>query len=161
MERIGIDIGRVLIGPTLDGKEDTRFLGRSLDQAMETPPAPGSFDVVARLVAAHDAAVWLVSKCGPNVERKTRAWLAHHRFFDQTGMPESHLRFCRERPEKAIHAAELGLTVFIDDRLDVLVHLRDPGRRLLWFGDQKSPAPGWVEPVADWAAVESAFFGAI
>ena len=41
MHRIGIDIGRVIIGPVLNGREDTSFLGSRLEDALHTPPAPG------------------------------------------------------------------------------------------------------------------------
>jgi hypothetical protein len=57
------------------------------------------------------------------VEQKTRLWLDHHRFFEQTGVAAANVRFCRERPQKRDHALALGLTHFIDDRIDVLGHL--------------------------------------
>ncbi len=153
MERIGIDIGRVIIGPSVDGVADTRFLGSRLSDALLTPPADGAFEVIARLVARAGGQVWLVSKCGPSVQDKTRAWLDHHGFYARTGMPRNHLRFCLRRPEKANHARELGLSTFIDDRLDVLEHLRGLVPRLLWFGEDARSGLGWVEPARDWAAV--------
>ncbi len=153
MERIGIDIGRVIIGPSVGGRADTRFLGSRLAEAIHTPPADGAIAVIARLVARVQGQVWLVSKCGPSVQEKTRAWLEHQRFYERTGMPEDHLRFCLRRPEKADHARELGLDTFIDDRLDVLQHLRGLVPRLLWFGEDARPEPTWVRPARDWEAV--------
>ncbi|HEY8376836.1 MAG TPA: hypothetical protein VIK91_10120 [Nannocystis sp.] len=155
MQRIGIDIGRVIIGPVRGGVADTSFLGSSLQDALRTPPAPGAFAVIADLVARTGGAVWLISKCGPNVQAKTRAWLDHHRFWARTGMDRSHLRFCLKRPEKAIHAQNLRLTAMIDDRVDVLVHLEGiVGERLL-FGEQLRPPPPWALHVPDWSAVKA------
>ncbi len=153
MNRIGIDIGRVIIGPVLNGRADTSFLGSRLEDALHTPPAPGAFAGVADLVARTRGQAWLVSKCGPAVQAKTRAWLDHHEFWARTGMDRGHLRFCLKRPEKARHARELGLTAMIDDRVDVLVHLDGLVRDRLLFGEQDRPAPGWATPVIDWAAV--------
>ena len=113
----------------------------------------GAFAGVADLVDRTRGQAWLVSKCGPGVQAKTRAWLDHHEFWARTGMDRRHLRFCLKRPEKARHARELGLTAMIDDRVDVLVHLDGLVRDRLLFGEQDRPAPGWATPVIDWAAV--------
>ncbi len=153
--RIGIDIGRVIISPTLNGRADTSFLGARLADALRTPPAPGAIEGVADLVARSEGRAWLVSKCGPGVQAKTRAWLDHHRFWSRTGMPPDHLRFCLRRPDKAVHARELGLTVMIDDRVDVLDHLAGIVPQRLLFGEQDRPAPAWAIPVRDWAAVRA------
>lgn len=151
--RIGVDIGRVIIGPVVNGRADTSFLGSRLEDALHTPPAAGAIEGVAALVALTDGQAWLVSKCGPTVQAKTRAWLDHHQFWARTGMPRGHLRFCLKRPDKAVHARELGLTAMIDDRVDVLVHLDGIVRERLLFGEQDRPAPAWARVVRDWAAV--------
>lgn len=156
MSHIGIDIGRVIIGPQIGGVADTRFLGSRLEDALHTPAAPGSFETIAAIVRRHEGRVWLISKCGPGVQAKTRAWLEHHQFWRVTGMDREHLRFCLRRPEKAAHARELGLHAMVDDRVDVLEHLRGLVPELLLFGEQPSPAPGWVRHVPDWAAVGAA-----
>jgi hypothetical protein len=154
---LGIDIGRVIIGPVDDdGHADTSFLSGTPERAMETPPAAGAFAAIAQLAEAFDGAVWLVSKCGPRVQAKTRRWLDHWRFWATTGIAPDHIRFCLERPDKALHCHELGVTHFIDDRLDVLVHLRGFVPRLYLFGHQKERAPVWVTPVVTWPAVVAA-----
>lgn len=153
MHRIGIDIGRVIIGPVIDGREDTSFLGKRLEDALHTPPAPGALAGVADLVARTGGSAWLISKCGPGVQAKTRAWLDHHKFWRVTGMDRSHLRFCLKRPDKALHARQLRLTAMIDDRVDVLAHLEGIVRERLLFGEQERPAPGWATHLRDWAAV--------
>ena len=92
--------------------------------------------------------VWLVSKCGPRVEEKTRRWLEHHRFFELTGVAEDHLRFCRERPQKREHALDLGLTHFVDDRRDVLHHLGGAVPHLFLF-------------TGDWPATEASIVASL
>src|SRR5262249_40414761 len=121
--RLGIDIGRVIMCPTRDdGRPDTSFLGASEAAALETPAAPDMFEVVPGLVRRFGGRAWLVSKAGARIEALTRRWFEHHRFFERTGLPPEQVRFCRRREDKRAHAAELGLTHFIDDRLDVLGH---------------------------------------
>jgi hypothetical protein len=155
IRRIGIDIGRVIIGPTVNGRADTSFLGAQLKDALRTPPAPGAIEGVAELVARSDGQAWLVSKCGPTVQAKTRAWLDHHDFWARTGMRRDHLRFCLRRPDKAVHARELRLTAMIDDRVDVLTHLAGIVPQRLLFGEQDRPAPAWAIAVGDWTAVRA------
>lgn len=153
--RIGIDIGRVIIGPVIDGRADTSFLGSRLKDALHTPAAPGAIEGVAALVAGAHGNAWLVSKCGPQVQAKTRAWLDHHDFWARTGMDRRHLRFCLHRPDKALHARQLRLTVMIDDRVDVLSHLTGIVEHRLLFGEQDRPAPPWAHHVRDWPAVRA------
>lgn len=153
--RIGIDIGRVIIGPVLNGRADTSFLGSRLEDALHTPPAPGALEGVAELVERTDGQAWLVSKCGPQVQAKTRAWLDHHEFWRRTGMDRTHLRFCLRRPDKAVHARQLRLTVMVDDRVDVLMHLAGLVEHRLLFGEQERRPPGWAVHVRDWAAVRA------
>ncbi len=155
--RLGIDIGRVIICPTADdGRPDTSFLGSSPEQALEIAAAPGALTTISRLVRAFDARVWLVSKAGQRIQQLTLLWLEHHEFYATTGLPRDHVRFCRRRHEKREHALELGLSHFIDDRLDVLGHLRGAVPELYLFGWQPAPAPDWVQSVGDWSAVARA-----
>lgn len=132
--RLGIDIGRVIIEGDQPGA-DTSFIGGSIEDALATPAIAGAFEAIRRLVALFGGRVWLVSKCGARVEQKTRLWLAHHRFFEQTGVAEANVRFCRERPQKRDHAVALGLTHFIDDRRDVLGHLEGAVEHRVLFGN--------------------------
>ena len=158
ISKIGIDIGRVIIGPVIGGKADTSFLGSTLEKAMETPPTPDAFESIAKLVDMFEGNAWLVSKCGPNVQQKTKAWLRHWNFHTETGLPEGNVRFCLERPQKAHHCKQLKLTHFIDDRLDVLQHLEGLVPNLYLFGEQPKLdlIPDWVTHVENWAdTVES------
>lgn len=147
---IGIDFGKVIMGAIKDGKADTTFLGTSLETAMTTPPEAGVFESVRELVEMFEGRVFIVSKCGASVERKTRAWLEHWRFFEMTGLAPGNLYFCRERHEKAPICQSLDIEHFIDDRADVLEHMRGQVKHLYLFGEQDEAAPSWVMPVANW-----------
>jgi hypothetical protein len=125
--KLGIDVGRVLISPGDDSAPDTSFIGGTLEAALRTPPYPGMFEVVPRLVEKFERRVWIISKCGPRVQEKTRNWLQHHGFFERTGIDEGNLRFCLRRPDKALHCAEIGITHFIDCRISPLGTARFPG----------------------------------
>ncbi len=160
--RLGIDFGRVIMGAAgPDGRADTSFLSGGEDRAMQTAAEPAAFEVIRELALHLEGRVWIVSKCGPRIERRTRRWLARHRFWEQTGVPSENLRFCRERREKRIHCRDLGITHFVDDRLDVLKHLRGLVPNLYWFGAETrvKPSPGWVAPVADWIDVRRVLLG--
>src|SRR5262245_22854853 len=123
--RLGIDIGRVIISAGREGGADTSFLDGSLEDALRTPPMHGAIEQIALLVERFRGNVWLVSKCGPKVQERSKRWLTSQRFWDQTGVRQANLRFCLKRPQKADHARQLRLTHFIDDRVDVLEHLRE------------------------------------
>ncbi|MEL6343458.1 MAG: hypothetical protein AAFV53_10005 [Myxococcota bacterium] len=154
--RIGIDIGRVIISAAgNDGLSDTVFIDGGDEAAMQTPPEPGAIETITTLVALSRGNAWLVSKAGPRIQARSRAWLHHIDFFTRTGIPEQHLRFCRERRDKAVHARTLKLTHFIDDRIGVHQHLRDLVPNLYLFGHQKprTQVPNWLTPARDWAAI--------
>lgn len=127
MRRLGVDIGGVIIEPA-DDDADTSFFGAHY---LRTPVVVGAFDALAALGAAFDE-VHLVSKCGEATERRTREWLAHHDFPARTGIPVERVHFCRTRPDKAPIAGRLGLTHFVDDKLEVLGYLDSVPHRFLF-----------------------------
>jgi hypothetical protein len=138
--KLGLDVGRVLIAPADESSADTSFIRGSLDDALRTPPYEGMFDVVPRLVEKFAGEVWIVSKCGPNVQSKTIRWLEHNNFFERTEIPKDNVRFCLKRSDKALHCKELGITHFIDDRIDVLMAMVGIVPNLYLFGPQRSSA---------------------
>jgi len=83
--------------------------------------------------------ICILSKCGPRTNEKTRLWLAHHKLLDVLGLDSEALHFCRKRADKAPICKRLGVTHFIDDRMDVLIHLASVRHRIL-FGPQEGEA---------------------
>jgi len=154
MNKLGIDIGRVIIAPS-NGNQDTSFLKGDNDAALATPAMPNALETISQLVSLFENNVWLVSKASPIIQEKTRMWLQYHHFFQITGMSECNIRFCLQRKDKAQICQELSITHFIDDRMAVLEHLRElvPNRYL--FGKQKPNfvCPKNVIPVLSWEDV--------
>lgn len=160
--RVGIDIGRVIIAAGReDDRQDTSFIGGSEEDALKTPPVPEAFETIRLISAQVDGRVWLVSKCGPRIQQRTRRWLAHWRFFEETLVPPENLRFCLQRPEKSGIAAGLGLSHFIDDRVDVLVAMQGVVPGLILFGLRRpgESVPDGVHQAADWAGVAATLLG--
>jgi hypothetical protein len=154
---LGLDIGRVLMCPVADdGAPDTSFFNVPDEQALAVPAAPCMWDVMPAIVDVFEGRVWLVSRAGPRIEALTRRWLAHHRFFERVGMAPDAVRFCRKRPEKRDHALLLGLTHFVDDRVDVLQALRGAVPHLYLFGVQDRPAPDFARHLPVWIAAHDA-----
>lgn len=140
--KIGIDVGGVIIDREKNDNSDTSLFG---DNYLNALPVPGVFEAIKSLAEGpFRDTVWIVSKCGENIERRTREWLRHKDF--QSVVPEEKWRFCRERSEKAPIAKDLGLTHFVDDKLEVLHHMHKiVEHRLLFrpfFGQMK---PWWGE----------------
>jgi hypothetical protein len=154
--RLGIDIGRVIIDGSSGPRGDTTFFQGDEETMLATPEVPGAGAAIERLTRRFGGQVWLVSKCGPRVQARTERWLADHRFFARTGIPAENLRFCRKRPDKRIHCIELGLTHFVDDRLDVHKAIRDVVDHQFLFGPRRHRVPDYGIQVEDWAAAELA-----
>jgi hypothetical protein len=149
---LGVDIGGVIVDRVAE-REDTSFFGT---RPLETPSVLHAFDLLRKASADLFAGrVVVVSKAGPAVEANTRAWLAHHRFFEHTGIPPGSLYFVRERADKALICREVGVTHFVDDELDVLCHMTSVPHRYLFIGglghnDPPQHIPGWAVLVATW-----------
>jgi hypothetical protein len=148
--RLGVDIGRVIIhgeGP------DTSFIGGTDETAMRAPAMEGAEGALARLCARFAGKVWLVSKCGPRIEARSRMWLQRRRFFETTNIPRQNLRFCRNRRDKAPICLDLGIGFFIDDRFDVLVPMAGIVEHRFLFGASTSPDSA-VVAAPTWAVLE-------
>jgi hypothetical protein len=152
--RLGIDFGRVINDASAHPSgDDTAFLSGDYEDAMGAPAMAGAYDMIASLVTLFDGRVWIVSKCGERIQERTLQWLDYNEFWTKTGVSPDNVRFCRQRPEKAIHCKRLGITHFIDDRRDVLGHLRGLVDHLYLFGHQKAEAPDWVTHTLTWGDV--------
>jgi len=149
--RLGVDIGRVLIDDASHPSgDDTSFIRGTEDDVLETPQMAGAFDALTELCSVLDGRVWLVSKCRARVQARTERWLEHHRFFPITGIDPSHVRFCIERADKAPICAELGITHFVDDRVDVLGYLVGVVAHLFLFASEGQPVPEFAIATPNW-----------
>lgn len=107
--KIGIDIGRVIIG---GNGEDTFFTKDYLN----TPMVEGAH-TIHPLSFKHE--VHLVSKCGVKTEYRSMDWLRDKNFLHVL-IPAHRVHFVRKRHLKAPMAQALELDIFIDDRQDII-----------------------------------------
>lgn len=130
MDFLGVDFGGVIMDR---GREEKNAMSTS-DDYLAIPQIAGAITAIAKL-ARHrfPGRIAIVSTAGPELERRSREWLLHHDFPGITGVGAEQWRFCRTREEKSAICQELGVTHFIDDRLENLgVHLRWVLHRLLF-----------------------------
>jgi hypothetical protein len=155
---LGIDVGGVLI-ERAHANDDTSFFG---SHPMETPAVEGAFKAVAELCAGPFAfRVHIVSKAGPKIAALTREWLETQRFFAATGVPAANVWFVRRREDKHDVCRRLGITHFVDDRVDVLTTLDTVAHRYLFTGGLgsdplPSDVPDDIEVHATWAELARA-----
>jgi hypothetical protein len=127
---LGVDIGGVILRRADYREED--FGPRGPLQGPLTEIAGASSGLQRLGAERFGAQIFLVSKCAPRTQAWMQDWLTTHDFFDRTGLPGDHVRFCRERRQKAGICDELGVTHFVDDRLEVLSYLEGVGTRYLF-----------------------------
>jgi hypothetical protein len=150
--RLGIDIGRVIIdGSAHPNGGDTAFFDGDEATMLATPEMAGAFDAIAQLRERFGGRVWLVSKCGARVQARTLRWLDGHAFYGRTGVSRDNVRFCRIRAQKREHCEELGLTHFVDDRVDVHAAIHGTVEHQYLFGHATGTAHAEAAPT--WADV--------
>lgn len=163
--RLGVDFGRVIHGGAVGdqehqenrgetGERDTVFLDGDVEEAMRSPATAGMFEILPGLVDRFGGRVWVISKCGERIQRRTLQWLERHDFYRRTGIAPGNVRFCRKRADKAVHCAHLGITHMVDDRLSVHGALRGLVPHLYLFGPQPADPPDWVRHVGTWAELQ-------
>lgn len=130
VEKIGIDVGGVIIASHND-HSDTSFFS---DNYLNSVPTDQVFESIASLRTRFGDEMYIVSKCGKRIEAKTREWFDHNRVYEQTGLSVDRMHFTRTREGKAPICAHLGITHFVDDRLDVLRHLSTVDEQFLFQG---------------------------
>lgn len=142
---LGIDVGGVIIDRKKNDQSDTSLFGPNY---LKAHAVEGAFQSIKQLHGLFGGKVFIVSKCGQNIERKTREWMEANRFHEETGVPKENLRFCRARADKAPICEALGITHFIDDKLEVLSYLRSVPRKYL-FGPSLTEMETWKEHLPD------------
>jgi len=133
--RIGIDCGGVIIAKTSTKKgEDTGFFS---DNFLNTPQSPGCFETIKQLVDKYgNENIFVVPKASEKIIDKTKKWMDHHKFYEQTGVKSDNIHFCKTRQDKLPLCEKLDIDCFIDDHFDVLeiVSKKCQGP-LIYFGE--------------------------
>jgi len=150
--RFGIDFGGVIVRKRAQYRDEDTDLA---DHSKADVAIDGVFEAVREVVQICDGFVWIVSKAGPRMEARTRAWLAAVDFYSYTGLDPAHVRFCHERQEKKGVCRELKISHFIDDRIHVMQILRHTVPHLFLFGDQGAErfCPTWATFVSRWSEI--------
>ncbi len=154
-EGLGVDMGGVIFERKDDVATNSFFAGNYRD-AKEAPQALGSLRALAH--RRFGDRIYLISKCDKDAEQRILEWLQSIRFFEFTDIPSGNVHFVRERREKAGICKDLGITHFIDDRLEVLSHLTMVEKRFLYRPDAKEMQPfiehlGRVKQVNSWQEI--------
>lgn len=155
--KIGIDIGGVIIDRARNDGSDTSLFGPNYLNAHAVKDALSAIAEINEHLFPNES--YIISKCGANIERKSREWLSAQGFYGTTGMSEDKVHFCRMRADKAPIAQKLGLTHFIDDKYEVLGYMKDVvANRILFNPDKQEiidtgPLAGAVIPVFSWQDV--------
>lgn len=103
-----------------------RHEGFLSEDYLRTPAVPGSFEGIKELTRTlGEENVFVISKCGLSVERKTLEWMEHKDFYEATGVPRENVIFCREHADKAEICTRVRITHLVDDKFAVLRHLSD------------------------------------
>lgn len=158
---LGIDIGGVLA--PMAGPDSEGFFGPAW---LDTPEVPDALEVIARLNSnLFEGRIAIVSKASRTIASRSRNWLHGIDFFTRTGVDPTNVYFVEERPDKAPVCQSLGVTHFIDDRLDVLLHLTSVDHRYLFVGasdatTQPDVPDGSIQLVTSWQEVQTALLGA-
>ena len=131
--RVGFDVGNVIL------RNDTDSPELSFSQRPQYY-LDGAVEVIDRTVhALKPENAFIISKCGPNMQERTLEFFDEHDFYGNTGFKRGHVLFCLNRADKAPIAADLGLTHFVDDRLDILQSLVTVDTRMLFRRQEKEP----------------------
>lgn len=156
---LGIDVGGVIVD-LVGHDSDTSFFG---SHPLDTPAVPDAFATIAALArGSFDGRAVIISKAGPRVSTRTLDWLRHHRFHELTGIAPADVYFVRARLDKAEVCTRLGVTHFVDDRLDVLEALTTVSHRYFFvggLGSQTRPltdVPAGIKSIETWPHLAAA-----
>lgn len=147
VERLGVDIG----GPVMASPNDLFFS----DRYLEVPMVPGVRSSLSRLRSRFAAHIYLIST---NIRRRPQALeiLQKHRILDLVG--RDHVVMCDTDTAKANACRELGISHFVDDRIEVLELLVTVTRRYLFISDSEAGTgpslPSNTLLVSSWSAIE-------
>lgn len=127
IEKFGTDIGGVLAAHA------TLELLEQPGGHLAVPEIEGAFDAVRQLrQEKFGNEAYVISMCDEEIEVRSREWLTHTGFVERTGIEWDRIIYCRTFAEKAQIAGRIGLTHFVDDRLEVMGGFNN-GERLYLF----------------------------
>lgn len=129
-QALGVDIGNVIINHRLSDPNDKTL---HEERYSTIPATEGVFEALKNLNGYFNKEVYLISKCTEWAQEKILQWLKDNDFYNKTGVKLENIYFVRERHEKDAICRKIGITHFIDDRLEVLSHMIESTPNLFLF----------------------------
>ena len=111
---------------------------------LRVKPFTGALETLSSITRLGFSEIHIVSRVDPEfwIKERVRAWLRQHGF--ESVVPLSRLHFCEKWHEKAPLCERLGVTHFIDDRLEALEPMVGKIEHLLLFRPwTKEDKPRW------------------
>lgn len=90
----------------------------------------GALDAVRSIVAhVGQSNSFVIATVSTEMETQKKEWLEKIKFWEYTGIPKENVRWVPEEEDKGVVAKELGITHFVDDRPDCLMHIYSSARK--------------------------------
>lgn len=144
---LGVDIGNVIIDHRKTANGSVPFF--LTDDYLEAPPVDGAFETLRELSDIFKQSIHLVSKCDVITRDKNLTWLGHKQFYRHTATFRENVHFCNERRQKAEICEKLGITHFIDDKLEVLSSMIGKVGNLYLFRPEESEKQKFSQYLTD------------
>lgn len=109
------------------------------------PPVDGALEYLPRI----QGEVYIISARRAETIRYAQEWLLKHRVYDS--VPADRIFFCGSGAEKRGYCERLGISCYLDDRLNVLEQLPEHTRKVLFDPDGVA---GKIRPSADICVAE-------
>ena len=110
--------------------------GETIGRIDEDEPLPYAFEMIRHLICKFGAENnFIISKAGPDMERRTLDWIDRNDFYSRTGFLQSNVIFVREYHEKAVVVQANNINIFIDDSVKVVrsLSLVPSMKRIFWM----------------------------
>lgn len=145
-EALATDFGEVIIQLSLN--TDISFKGPNY---LNAPEVFGACDALSNLHKERFGNnMYVISQCALERESRILEWSAHHHFFERTGISSDNFYFCRDITDKAPICKRLGVTHFVDDRLEVLQCLNSVSNLYLFNASSVEGDVVGIQPVRSW-----------
>ena len=133
---LGVDIGGVIKSGSFPGGE-----------------VPRSFESIKELKEnGFFTKIFVVSRCFYSLRTDLLHWLEEHCFWERSGLTPDDIHFCCLTYQKKEISQKLGLTHFLDDRLNVLGSLKGVVRERFFFHQiYMLNLPDGIRQVFSWA----------
>jgi len=131
---VGCDFGGVICDNHKGRGHREVFTNKEIQEYCKTRIfVEGAIDTISAIIRVTGPEnFFIVSRCTKQGEKVIMAWLEYHNFFELTCMNQENIHFCREREDKAQIVSDLKISLFIDDRWEVLKKMKKSTTKVLF-----------------------------